>query len=151
MDEKEFLEQLKKYQLPVVVDFWAPWCSPCKMIDPLMKKLSQEYTGRVDVWKVNVDESPELRSTLHILGITTLIVFRNGQEITRCTGAAPLPVLNMLFDIALSGEAPKQPIFRLREHLVVMSLGFAKLVSRVDKAFSKGYIGIKLPGRQANH
>lgn len=106
MSENNFFERLQQNPLPVVVDFWAPWCGPCRAIDPIMKKLGEEYAGRVDVWKVNADEQPEILRALHIHGIPTLVAFRQGSEVSRRTGAASPAVLSTLFDAALSGEKP---------------------------------------------
>ena len=106
MNKNEFVEKLKANPRPVVVDFWAPWCGPCRAIDPLMKKLGTEYAGRVDVWKVNADENPDLLRAMNIYGIPTLLAFNHGQEVARRTGAASMAALASLFEAALSGEKP---------------------------------------------
>ena len=98
MTEKDFFERLRQSNHPVVVDFWAPWCGPCKMIDPQLKKLDKEYEGQVEVWKINADEQPQLLRQLHIYGIPTLVSFKDGREVARQTGVAPYPVLAGLFD-----------------------------------------------------
>ena len=104
MKEKDFFEKLRANPRPVVVDFWAPWCGPCKMVDPLLKKLGQEYDGRVDVWKVNADEQPDVLRSFKIYGIPTVIGFKDGREVVRQTGAANYTSLASVFDSAASGE-----------------------------------------------
>lgn len=79
------VEVLKSDKL-VLVDFWAPWCMPCKMLAPTVEKLAAEYDGRVSVSKCNVDESPDLATNLSVLNIPTIIIFKNGEEVDRMVG-----------------------------------------------------------------
>ena len=73
----------------VMVDFWATWCGPCKIIGPVVEELAKEYEGRVTVAKVNTDENPELASRYNIRGIPTLMFFKNGQIVDQLIGAVP--------------------------------------------------------------
>ncbi len=125
MSDSNFFERLKANPHPVVVDFWATWCTPCKMIEPAMHKLGQEYAGQVDVWKVNADEHPEILRKLGIYGIPTLVAFRDGQEVTRRTGAASQTVLSGLFEAALSGEQPAAAGLMLKDRLLRLAIGLA--------------------------
>lgn len=120
-----FLDRLSKNPLPVVVDFWAPWCGPCRSIEPGLKRLGQEYAGRVDVWKVNADEQPALLRELRVYGIPTLVVFQGGQEITRRTGAQSPGALQKLFEAALSGKPPVSTGMRLFDRLLRAGSGLA--------------------------
>jgi thioredoxin 1 len=103
----KFFEKLANNPHPVVVDFLAPWCAPCRAIGPVVEKLGEEFAGRVDLWKINADEQPDLLRSLRIYGIPTLIAYHKGQEVGRRTGAASSAILSVLFESALSGAKPE--------------------------------------------
>ncbi len=84
----QFDEQVLKNTLPVLVDFWAPWCGPCKMAEPVLEELSQEFDGKVLIMKMNVDENQEHSSKFGVMSIPTTILFKGGQEIGRQIGFA---------------------------------------------------------------
>jgi thioredoxin len=96
------LQRLQQQEQPVVVDVWAPWCGPCRAMAPQLEAVSQQYAGRVELWKVNADENPDLVRTLGILGIPTLLVYRNGAEIARHTGSLSASAMRNLFEMSLS-------------------------------------------------
>ena len=79
--------------LPVMVDFWAPWCGPCRMIAPIVEDLAVKYAGRAVIAKVNTDENPEVPAQLGIMGIPTLILYQDGEEVDRVVGFAPAHTL----------------------------------------------------------
>ncbi len=79
--------------LPVIVDFWAPWCGPCKMVAPILDKLAKEYEGKLVIAKVNTDENSEWAGKFGIQGIPTMLFFMNGKMIHRQVGASPEPML----------------------------------------------------------
>lgn len=93
VDDVSFEQEVLKADLPVLVDFWAAWCGPCKMIAPAVKELAAEYDGRLKVVKVNVDNCPETSANHGIMSIPTLKFFKNGKEMGRLVGAQPKKAL----------------------------------------------------------
>jgi thioredoxin 1 len=82
----------------VMVDFWAVWCGPCRMIAPTVEELAKEYAGKITVMKLNTDENPDIASRYKIMGIPTIMFFKNGQEADRIVGAVPKPQLKAKID-----------------------------------------------------
>jgi thioredoxin 1 len=88
-----FDEVVKAADTPVVVDFWAEWCGPCKMITPILEELASEQAGKITVAKLNVDENPDLAMRYNVMSIPTLLVFKDGEVAKRLVGAKPKSAL----------------------------------------------------------
>lgn len=87
----------------VMVDFWAAWCGPCRIIAPTVEELAKEYAGKIKVGKLNTDENPDVASKHKIMGIPTIIFFKDGQKVDQIVGAVPKPQLKSKIDSLLSG------------------------------------------------
>ncbi len=86
---------------PIIIDFWASWCGPCKMMAPVFEELSTEYSGKLRFGKVSTEDYPEVAGDNAVSGIPCLIVFKNGEEIDRIVGFAPKPVLKQKIEAVL--------------------------------------------------
>lgn len=95
--DSNFDSEVNNSALPVLVDFWAPWCGPCRMLVPVVERLAEKFAGKMKVGKVNVDENPNTAARFGIMSIPTLILFKGGKEVERVIGAMPEPVLSEKF------------------------------------------------------
>ena len=106
MKNAEFQRRLRTNPRPIIVDLWAPWCKPCRAMEPAFKQASAKFTGQVDVLKINADESPDVLKSLKVMSIPTVIGFANGKEIVRRTGMQSTAGLEATFDAALHQRKP---------------------------------------------
>jgi thioredoxin 1 len=109
--DTEFEEKVLKSSLPVVVDFWAPWCGPCRMVAPILDKIANEQAGKLVVAKVNTDENPEWATRFGVQGIPTMLFVAQGKVVHRQVGAMPegmlRDVLGQFMEVANDGAAEK--------------------------------------------
>jgi thioredoxin 1 len=101
IEEAKFDEAVLKAKTPVLVDFWAPWCGPCRMVAPIVDELSEEYTGKVSFFKVNVDNNQGVAGKYGVMSIPTLILFKDGKPVTNIIGYKPKAELKKSLDKAL--------------------------------------------------
>ncbi len=98
---ENFNEEVLQSDKPVLVDFWATWCGPCRMIAPAVEQLATEYDGRAKVGKVDVDENPDIARQFGVMSIPTLVVIKGGEVVAKTIGAMPKPKLAEMIDKAL--------------------------------------------------
>jgi len=103
--DNDFAEIVEQASVPVLVDLWAPWCGPCRMVSPVLEQLATEKAGQMKLVKVNADEAPELSQRFEVRSIPTLLVLRHGQVVATQIGAAQATVLRPWLEGALAKEA----------------------------------------------
>jgi thioredoxin 1 len=101
IEETKFDESVLKASLPVLVDFWAPWCGPCRMVAPVVEELATEYDGKVSFVKINVDNNQKVAAQYGVMSIPTLILFKDGKPVANVVGFRPKAELKKSLDKAL--------------------------------------------------
>ncbi|MBR6085335.1 MAG: thioredoxin [Spirochaetales bacterium] len=102
LNDSNFEQEVLKSDKPVLVDFWAPWCGPCRMLAPLISQIAVKYSDQIKVGKVDVDENPLLAQSFNISSIPSLILFKDGKVLSQRVGGAPMGVLEAFIKDALS-------------------------------------------------
>lgn len=100
--DDSFSEDVLQSDKPVLVDFWAEWCGPCRMVGPVVEEMAGEYEGKAKIGKVNVDENPEISSKYGIRSIPSLLIFKNGEVVDQIIGAVPKSQLKKQLEAQLS-------------------------------------------------
>jgi thioredoxin 1 len=101
LSDENFESKVIESELPVLVDFWAPWCGPCRMLSPIVEELSKDYEGRVVFAKMNTDESPATPGQYGIMSIPSLLLFKDGELVDRTVGMRPKKALQEWIDTAI--------------------------------------------------
>ena len=101
VDDNNFDQMVLQVEKPVLVDFWATWCGPCRVVAPIVDELAEEYDGRINFTKVDVDQNPKTATRYKIMSIPTLLIFKNGEPVSHIVGIRPKGELKQNLDAAL--------------------------------------------------
>jgi thioredoxin 1 len=104
VNDADFTKTVLESQSPVLVDFWAEWCGPCRMVAPFVEELARDYAGKVVVAKMDTDANPQTPMQFGIMGIPTLIIFKDGKEADRIVGAVPKAIIVKKLDAVLAKD-----------------------------------------------
>ena len=98
VNDATFEQEVLKSDIPVLVDFWAPWCGPCQALGPVIEEISKEYEGKAKVCKINVDEAPNTAASYGVMSIPTIAVFKSGEVVNKIVGAQPKSELEAMIN-----------------------------------------------------
>ena len=101
IDDSNFDQVVLQAETPVLVDFWAPWCRPCLMVAPILDELAEEYSGRVNIARLNVDQSPKAATRYSVMAIPTMLIFKEGKPVSNLVGFRPKAELKRSLDAVL--------------------------------------------------
>lgn len=101
--DQNFESEVAQNKLPVLVDFWAPWCGPCRIISPIVEELAKEFEGKIKVGKLNVDENPETAGKFGVMSIPTLLMFKEGKPVDSIVGAQSKETIKQAMEKLISG------------------------------------------------
>jgi len=101
IDDTNFDQIVLQAEIPVLVDFWAPWCRPCLMVAPILDELAEEYNGKVSIARIDVDQNPKTAAKYNIMSIPTMLIFKKGKPVSQIVGFRPKPELKRSLDAIL--------------------------------------------------
>jgi thioredoxin 1 len=142
MNRSEFQQKISTNELPLVIDFWAPWCTPCRVTKPILEKLAGEYRGKVEFLPINADDSQELVQSLKIFGIPTVLTMRSGKEVGRVVGAQNETNFRAMFDALASGKEVKVPLTQFDRLLRLGAGGLFVMIGISTGNWIVGGIGV---------
>lgn len=133
MNQTQLLEKTKAAGKPTVVDFWAPWCAPCRMTKPILEKLAKEYQSKVNFLEINADKNQTLLQELKIYGIPTVLLIQEGKIVKKYTGAQREEAYRKMFESLATGQAPQISISPI-DRFLRLAIGAAAIIFAIQSS-----------------